>query len=94
MILFDRSRRSQQLSQRRERIALFRIAISEVIEIDNVDPIGSGELNQTQTREIRIEICGLRIETDCVARREVFDSAAQFFRRCDDSILSVHSRLI
>ena len=61
-----------------------------MIKIDNVDTIGSGELNQTQAGEIRIEIGRLSIETDCVARGEVFDRATQFVGSRDELIGGIH----
>src|SRR5947207_6260898 len=60
----DRTWGAEKLSQGRERITPFQIRINKTIEVDDEDPIGTSQLDQTQAREVRIEISRLSIETD------------------------------
>src|SRR5688572_18207097 len=60
----DRTRRGEQTTQRRKRVALRGVARGEGVEVENKDAIGRGELDQTQPRCKRIEIGGLGIESD------------------------------
>src|SRR5258708_31921127 len=60
----DWARRAEELSQRSECIAALHISISKPIKVDDEDIVGSRELDQTQAREIRIEIRRFGVETD------------------------------
>ena len=63
---FDRTRRAEQVSQRSKCITSFQIRINKTIQVDDEDAVGRGKLNQTQARQVRIEIRRLCIETDCL----------------------------
>src|SRR5882724_674937 len=60
----NRTRGAEKLSQGCERVTSFQIRINKTIEVDDEDAIGTSQLDQTQAREVRIEIRRLSIETD------------------------------
>ena len=47
-----------------KRFAILKIFVGELVYINDEYAVRSRQLNQTQTREIRIEIGGFRIDTD------------------------------
>ena len=67
----DRAWCFEQATQRRK--CFVRVAVSEVIEVDDVDAIRGGELDQSEARGIWIEIGGFGIETDYRLRFEDFN---------------------
>src|SRR5690349_10053490 len=76
----DRTRRGQQTSQRRERIALTSVAVRKMVEVNDVNAVGSSELDQPQARGIRIEFSRLSVQTNNRLTGEDFDGFAEFIR--------------
>ena len=61
-----------------------------MIHVDDVDAVGRRELNQTQTRRVRIEIGGLSVQTDCLSAGEIIDSTAQLIASLDQLVRRIH----
>src|SRR5438132_14149983 len=86
----DRTRRGKQLTQRRQRFSKFRFPSIEVIKVDDIHAIRRGELNQTETRRVRIKIRCLSIEPDCMVGGKFSNGTPQLFGVCDELVLRVH----
>jgi len=86
----DRTRRSEQLAQWCHRFVSFHILSNEMVQVDDVDAIRRGELNQTEARRVRIKIGCLGIEPDSMFGGEFVNSALQLFGVGDDLVLRVH----
>src|SRR5260370_16641688 len=80
----------QQLAQRFHLRGGLQVYIRKTIEVDDVDAIGRGQLNQTQAAEIRVKLSRLSVEADGVFVEEFIDSAPQFFGRGYELVLRVH----
>src|SRR5260370_29494901 len=69
------------------------IAIRETIKVNNVDPIGHSELNQTQATGVRVKFRGFRIKTNSMLVEELIDSAAEFLVCSDELIRRIHYQI-
>ena len=83
-----------QSAERRELVTLLQVETGKLIEIDDENIFVSRELNQPQTRHIRIEIRRFGIETNHLSTCELIDGASELFWGGYEFVLRVHCNKI